>query len=296
MAVMLSSFPEGGMAAVIGASGGLGGALAAALEDSSCFRTVLALSRTSEPPIDLEDEDSIREAAGFVMAHGEIRLVVDATGFLHGGGFQPEKSWRSLDPAHMAKSFAVNAIGPGLLMKHFLPLLPRNGKSVFATLSAKVGSITDNHLGGWYSYRASKAALNQLVRTAAIELERSRPDAVCIAVHPGTVDTPLSGPFSKANLAVQSPHEAAHAILACLDGIRPESSGGFFDRTGERFPCKRSLAAKPTRDVPRIPQRLSRGIPRAPSHGPDGEHHGIYSVGLPPGIGHNVHKGRRRRH
>jgi short-subunit dehydrogenase len=131
------------MATVIGASGGLGGALAAALEDSGYFRTVLALSRTSEPPVDLEDDDSIRETAGFAVANGEIRLVVDATGFLHGCGFQPEKSWRSLDPAHMAKSFAVNAIGPALLMKHFLPLplLPRTGKSVFATLSAKVGSI-----------------------------------------------------------------------------------------------------------------------------------------------------------
>mgnify|MGYP000220379835 CR=1 FL=1 len=100
---------------------------------------------------------------------------------------QPEKSWRQLDPAHMAHAFAINAIGPALLMKHFLPLLPGEGRSVFATLSAKVGSIGDNALGGWYSYRASKAALNQLVRTAAIELRRRQPMAVCVALHPGTV-------------------------------------------------------------------------------------------------------------
>jgi NAD(P)-dependent dehydrogenase (short-subunit alcohol dehydrogenase family) len=165
-----------------------------------------------------------------------VRLVIDATGFLHGDGFEPEKSWRSLDAGHMAKAFAVNAIGPALLMKHFLPVLPRAGKSVFATLSAKVGSITDNRLGGWYSYRASKAALNQLVRTAAIELKRSRPEALCIAIHPGTADTNLSAPFLKAGLDVQTPTTAAAAILACLERLGPDASGGFFDRSGERLP------------------------------------------------------------
>jgi NAD(P)-dependent dehydrogenase (short-subunit alcohol dehydrogenase family) len=115
-------------------------------------------------------------------------------------------------------------------MKHFLPMLPRSGKCVFATLSARVGSIGDNRLGGWYSYRASKAALNQIVRTAAIELRRSRPDAICVALHPGTVATPLSARFAKSGLEVQSPDTAAMRILAVLDGLTAESSGEFLDQ------------------------------------------------------------------
>jgi len=229
----LRSFPAGGIAVIIGATGGIGRALAEAAQQSGRFDVVLALSRRSNPVLDIESEISIREAAQYAAEQGEIRLVIDATGFLHGDGFEPEKNWRSLDAAHMAKAFAVNAIGPALLMKHFLPLLPRAGKSVFATLSAKVGSIADNHLGGWYSYRASKAALNQLVRTAAIELKRIRPEALCVAIHPGTTDTNLSAPFSKAGLNLQTPEAAAAAIVACLERLRYDASGGFFDRTNE---------------------------------------------------------------
>jgi NAD(P)-dependent dehydrogenase (short-subunit alcohol dehydrogenase family) len=162
--------------------------------------------------------------------------VVDATGFLHGDGLAPERSWRELDPAHMAMAFAVNATGPALLMKHFLPLLPRDGKAVFATLSARVGSIGDNRLGGWYSYRASKAALNQLVRTAAVELGRRRPAAVCVALHPGTVDTGLSAPFAKAGLEVRPAGQAAERLLRVIDRLAAEDSGGFFDHRGARLP------------------------------------------------------------
>ena len=163
-------------------------------------------------------------------------LIVNATGLLHEGALQPEKSWLQLDVAHMTSAFAVNAIGPALLMKHFLPLLPRDGKSMFATLSAKVGSIEDNRLGGWYSYRASKAALNQFVRTAAVELKRRLPMAVCVALHPGTVDTRLSKPFSKAGLVVQSAGAAAERLLAVMNGLTEADSGGFFDYRGERVP------------------------------------------------------------
>ncbi len=232
---MPRSTPAGGAAVIIGATGGIGRALVDATWKTGRFRAVLALSRSSNPSLDIQSETSIREAAQHAAEQGEIRLVIDATGFLHGGGFQPEKSWRSMDASHMAKAFAVNAIGPALLMKHFLPLLPRAGKSVFATLSAKVGSIADNRLGGWYSYRASKAALNQLVRTAAIELKRSHPEALCVAIHPGTTETSLSAPFSKAGLAIQTSDESAGAILICLEGLGPDASGGFFDRTGERL-------------------------------------------------------------
>ena len=145
-------------------------------------------SRASEPDIDLTDEQTILRAAAAVKDSGlDLRLVFDATGFLHGCGFKPEKTLSAITPSHMAHAFAINALGPALLMKHFLPLLAKDGKSVFATLSAKVGSIGDNALGGWYSYRAPKAALNQFVHSAAIELARKRPEALCVALHPGTV-------------------------------------------------------------------------------------------------------------
>ena len=120
-------------------------------------------------------------------------------------------------------------------MKHLLPLFPRRGRAVFATLSAKVGSISDNRLGGWYSYRASKAALNQIVRTAAIELSRSRPDAICVAIHPGTVDTSLSRPFARSGLAVRTAGQAAAELVTCLDGLAIADSGQLLDRTGVRL-------------------------------------------------------------
>ncbi len=132
----------------------------------------------------------------------------------------------------MAHAYAVNAIGPALLLKHFCPLFPRQGRVVFATLSARVGSIGDNRLGGWHSYRASKAALNQLVRTASIELHRHNPASLCVALHPGTVATPLSAPFAKAGLDVGPPEVAAAALLTVLEGLGASDTGGFFDHRG----------------------------------------------------------------
>lgn len=218
---------------VFGASGGIGSALVSRLGAQSGFSMVAGYSRSSAVALDLGDESSIEAVAADVRRSGlEPRLLIDATGILEGEGCIAEKSWRQLDPAAMARAFAVNAIGPALLMKHFLPMLPRLGKSVFATLSARVGSIGDNRLGGWYSYRASKSALNQIVRTASIELRRSRPDAICVALHPGTVATPLSARFAKSGLEVQSPDTAATRILAVLDSLQAESSGEFFDQQG----------------------------------------------------------------
>ena len=219
-------------ALVIGAEGGIGAALVAALQ-VTC--ETISLSRHSDPAIDLLDEASIAAAAA-ALAGKPIRLVIDATGFLHGEGFSPERSLRQIDPAHMAKSFAINAIGPALLMKHFLPILPSTERSVFATLSAKVGSIGDNQLGGWYSYRASKAALNQLVHTAAIELKRRHPHAICVAIHPGTVASNLSAPFAKTGLDVQTPAQAAASILTALKNLTPEQSGHFLDHQGKEIP------------------------------------------------------------
>lgn len=226
-----------GLAVVTGAGGGIGAAVLRALRAAGAFAAVRGYGRGSVPPLELEDEQSIRACAADVVGTGlPLALVVDATGFLHDERFRPEKAWRELDPAHMARAFAVNSIGPALLMKHFLPLLDRDRPAVFATLSARVGSIGDNRLGGWYSYRASKAALNQLVRTAAIELRRMNPDAVCVVVHPGTVDTALSAPFAKAGLRVQSPEEAAARLLELLGRLGPADSGSFFDQAGQRIP------------------------------------------------------------
>lgn len=207
------------------------------LRSDTRFTQVVGFGRQSVPALNLLDEDSIRHCAQTVHDNGlPLRLLVDATGYLHSESHRPEKSWQQLDPTHMARHFAINAIGPALLMKHFLPLLARDGKSVFATLSAKVGSIGDNQLGGWYSYRASKAALNQLVRTAAIELRRKHPDALCVALHPGTVTTALSAPFAKTALEVKTPEEAALRLLTVIDSLTAAKSGGFFHHDGTPLP------------------------------------------------------------
>lgn len=222
----------GSLAIVIGARGGIGAELVRALRARGMHEAVVPLSR---PAIDLTDEASIAAAARALPA-GEPRLVLDATGFLHDARQRPERSWRELDAAALARAFALNAIGPALLMKHFLPLLPREGTSVFATLSARVGSIGDNRLGGWYGYRASKAALNQLVRTAAIELARTRPEAVCVALHPGTVATALSAPFAKAGLDVRPPDVAAADLLDVIETLTAARTGCFLDWRGETVP------------------------------------------------------------
>jgi NAD(P)-dependent dehydrogenase (short-subunit alcohol dehydrogenase family) len=219
-------------AVVIGATGGIGAALANALANAG--HEIIRIGRRTDPRLDVLDEASI--AAASAACGTDLRLVIDATGFLHDSDFQPEKSLRQIDPAHMARSFAINATGPALLMKHFLPLLSRTERAVFATLSARVGSITDNHLGGWYAYRASKAALNQLVRTAAIELARTRPKAICVSLHPGTVDTGLSGRFVKAGLEIQSADQSAAKLVAVMEGLTPEQTGLLFDHMGKPIP------------------------------------------------------------
>jgi NAD(P)-dependent dehydrogenase (short-subunit alcohol dehydrogenase family) len=235
-AIELRSFPKGGVAVVFGASGGIGSALAEALRRVETFARVVRISRATAPAIDLLDEASIDRAVKFAAGQGELRLVIDATGFLHDARQKPEKSWRQIDAENLARAFALNAIGPALIMKHVLPLLPREGKAVFATLSARVGSIGDNRLGGWYAYRASKAALNQLVRTAAVELARRSPEAICVALHPGTVATALSAPFEASGLEIHAPAAAARHLLAVAERLTPSATGGFFDWRGQAVP------------------------------------------------------------
>eukprot|EP00439_Symbiodinium_sp_Y106_P089096 s1_g1632.t1 len=235
--IELSSFPSDGVAVVVGGTGGIGKAFVDSLESRDCFTDVVVLGRSTEPALNLLDEDTIAAAAGIVSSGNmPVRLVIDATGLLHNENLKPEKSLAQLDGDQLAQLFAVNATGPALLLKHFLPILPREGKSVFATLSAKVGSIGDNQLGGWHGYRASKAALNQFVRTAAIELKRRKPEAICVALHPGTVATKLSDPFTNKRANVQTPEESASNLLTVVDGLSPEQSGGFFAYDGMALP------------------------------------------------------------
>ncbi|WP_375270827.1 SDR family NAD(P)-dependent oxidoreductase [Sphingomonas sp.] len=219
-------------AVVIGASGGIGAALVEALEDEDVRVLPLARSFTGDRHLDLEDEASIAAAAARA---GSPDLVIVATGLLHDAEHGPEKAIRELDPAWLARQFAVNAIGPALVAKHFLPIMPKTGRSVLAFLSARVGSITDNRLGGWYGYRASKAALNQLVRTLAVEDKRRNDRGLVVALHPGTVDTALSQPFRQSGRDLFKPDRAAVQLLDVLDGLKVTDSGRHFAWDGSEI-------------------------------------------------------------
>ena len=230
-----------GIAVVIGAGCGLGAALLANLRQSGTYTKVLGLGRSAEVQIDYLEDSSIALAAqqvnqACVESGCELRLLIVASGFLHGDQGQPERSWSHLAAAYLQHVFAINTIGPALVMKHFLPLLPKSGRCVAGFVSAKVGSIGDNALGGWYGYRASKAALNQLVKTASIELTRRNKESICVALHPGTVDTALSQPFAKAGLKVRPAEEAAGDLLRVLDRLTPSDSGCLVDYQGQRLP------------------------------------------------------------
>ena len=221
-------------AVIIGSGGGIGGALAD-LFDSDDAVTVYRLGRSEAIRLDLTDENSIAKAAEELSAlRVTPALVVVATGLLHRDGIGPEKSLRELDPEWMLENYRINAVGPALVAKHFLPLMPRNQRTVFAVLSARVGSISDNKLGGWYSYRASKAALNMLIRNLAIEWQRKSAEAIIVGLHPGTVETGLSAPF-KGNPATErfTPAKAAEQLLNVLDKLNPAQSGQVFAFDGE---------------------------------------------------------------
>ena len=228
-------------AAIFGASGGIGAALATRLAESGI--EVWAGSRSgaaADPALrafrfDLSDEASIAAAAG-AMADAPPDLVVVASGVLTlADGSGPERSYKQIDGAAMDEVFRLNTIGPALVAKHMLPLLPRDRRSVFAALSARVGSIGDNRIGGWISYRSAKAAVNQIVHTAAIELTRSHKNSICVALHPGTVKTAFTAKYLARHPAV-APSEAAENLLAVIDGLTPADTGQFFDWAGKPVP------------------------------------------------------------
>tara|TARA_B110000211_G_scaffold92345_1_gene107659 strand:- start:198 stop:896 length:699 start_codon:yes stop_codon:yes gene_type:complete len=223
------------IALVIGGTGSIGSAIINELKNQN-FTKIISLGRSSNPPLDLLDESSIKKAADFIKNQpGSLCLLFDATGILHNEdqNQMPEKTYKNIDLTFMKKNFEINVMGPALIMKHFLPLLDTDQKSIFATLSAKVGSISDNRYGGWYSYRASKAALNQMIKTASIELKMKNKNAVCVAIHPGTVTSKLSKPFQKDNLKIQSNEESAKNIVQVMTNLKINDSGLFFDWSGD---------------------------------------------------------------
>ncbi|OOY05685.1 C factor, cell signaling protein [Thioclava sp. F28-4] len=213
-----------GQAIVIGDTGGIGSAIRAELEARGF--TVTGLSR-SRDGFDVTDEGSVE--AGLRGIEGPVDLIFVASGALG----TPEKALSHLTPEELQTQFAVNAMGPALVLKHAARLLPRDQPARFAALSARVGSIGDNGLGGWYSYRTSKAALNQVLHGAAIELGRSHKQLVVAALHPGTVDTPFTADYPRDKLA---PEDAARRLLDVLDGLTPAQSGGFYDYAGKEIP------------------------------------------------------------
>lgn len=215
-------------ALIIGASGGIGAALVAALQARGV--AVTGLSRRDDG-LDVTNEDSV--AASLVGLEPGFDLILVATGALEIAGAAPEKTIRRVTAQAMADQFALNCIGPSLVLKHSLRLLPRDRRAVFAALSARVGSIGDNALGGWYSYRTAKAALNQMIHTGAIELARSHRHALCVALHPGTVATRFTADYAATHDRVE-PDQAAANLLGVIEGLTPAETGGFFDWQGKR--------------------------------------------------------------
>ena len=240
---------EGFAAVVVGAGGGIGGALHKKLSENPNCQRLHACARDPSAAgvagaagplpdslaVDLDDEGSIAAAAAAIGGEGEPALVIGATGMLHdsGSGLMPEKSWRQMTHEGLTEYYRANAIGPAMLAKHFLPLLPSRGKAVFALLSGRVGSIGDNRSGGWHGYRAAKAALNMLIRNFAVEMRTRNPDAVVLALHPGTVATKLSEPFrGNVRHEVLTPDESARHLLSVIDAATPGQSGSQLDWRG----------------------------------------------------------------
>ncbi len=243
---MLTSLPDDAKIVVAGASGAIGQALLRTLRDHYPNATLYGLSRSDVSdqlptdthwlPMDLEVEDTIAEASETISKAGPIHGVLIATGLLHEGKtFRPEKAIRQLDGENLERSFRINAVGPALIGKHFLPRFPRRERGYFAALSARVGSISDNRVGGWYGYRASKAALNMFLKNFSIEAKRSHPELIIAGLQPGTVDSALSRPFQGSAHHVLEPAQSARGLLDALTKLEPSQSGILVDWKGVSF-------------------------------------------------------------
>lgn len=244
---ILPSMGENLRAIIVGASGGIGAGFIDHLAASDQVNQIYALSRQGvahgSPKIanltfDFTDEDSLIAAAEALRELDPFDLIIVATGLLHGEGIEPEKSMRAMSHEGFAKSFMANTIGPAMSAKYLLPLLRRDRKTVFAALSARVGSISDNQMGGWYAYRASKAALNMVLKTLSVEYGRRFKQTVIIGLHPGTVDTGLSKPF-QANVAkgkLFTAEFSTEKMIAVIEQVTPEDTGNLFDWAGKQIP------------------------------------------------------------
>lgn len=246
---LLTNFNQDITALIVGASGGIGRALVHHLANDNYVKKVIALSRSDisfdhnnieTGHIDVLKEQSIEAAAEHYAKETCPDLIVVATGLLHNEetGLWPEKALRDLSSDGFAHAFALNTTGPALVAKHFLKNLDKEKKTVFAAISARVGSISDNKIGGWYAYRASKAALNMVLRTTAIEVNRRYKKAIIAGLHPGTVDTNLSEPFQGQvpEGKLFTPEYSAESLLNVINGLTPEDSGHLFAWDGERIP------------------------------------------------------------
>lgn len=220
-------------ALVLGANGTLGRAFVNALQNDPGCANVIGISRSTHAGFNLEDEASMVDLAKQLQTQ-TFDLIVDATGALTIDGNGPEKSLSALDSQKLMRAYQINAIGPALLLKHLSPLLSKQ-RSLYAKLSARVGSISDNNKGGWYGYRAAKAALNMLLQTAAIEIQRKRPDAIVVALQPGTVASPLSAPFTAGHPTI-SAEESVSGLLNTLDSLQSKSGAQFYDYKGQPIP------------------------------------------------------------
>ena len=217
-------------ALVIGASGGIGSAVANILTTRGYV--VTGLSRSTDG-LDVTDEASVE--AALAKLDPPYALIFVATGALEPGGHTPEKSIRDVNADALNALFRINAVGPMLVLKHSLRLLPKDTPSVFAALSARVGSIGDNNIGGWHSYRASKTALNQLIRGASVELKRTHKHAAAVALHPGTVATSFTEKYAGRHKTVPASQAAAN-LIDVIEGLTPAQSGNFFDYAGRDIP------------------------------------------------------------
>ncbi len=223
--------------AVVGSSGAIGGAFVQLLSQQFPDAELHSFSRSQDNLFDYTDEASIAEAADTASKRGPLDLVIVATGILHDGEITPEKSLKDLSAEKFHRLFEANTITPALIAKHFLPTLNRTRPSRFAALSARVGSISDNQLGGWYAYRASKAALNMVIKTAAIETGRRNRQAIVVGLHPGTVESTLSLPFQAnvANGKLFTPDYAAQKLLDVLETLTPDHSSKCFAWDGKEI-------------------------------------------------------------
>ena len=221
-------------ALVIGSSGTIGSAFVELLTNNPNCSRVVGLHRNSEPPIDYENPSSIEICAAAIKSEGPFHLIINTVGVLHSHEWMPEKKLDDLNADQLIELMKINSIGPALTIRHFSQLLDPQ-QSIMVTLSAKVGSIEDNRLGGWYSYRASKAALNMIIKTASIELARTKPNTVMIAMHPGTVNSRLSKPFRGEQIGRPASIAAAE-MFQVIENLELNDSGSFLTYSGEKLP------------------------------------------------------------